>query len=101
MCSSKKKIKLFCFVIKIFRFNQNPPSIPGLFITFIVAKIRGARLIIDWHNYGYSMLALKHGPKHWIVQACQRYECFLGKLADVNLCVSDTFAKNLSVHMIK
>jgi len=80
---------------------QNPPSIPGLFITFIVAKIRGARLIIDWHNYGYSMLALKHGPKHWIVQACQRYECFLGKLADVNLCVSDTFAKNLSVHMIK
>lgn len=80
---------------------QNPPSIPAIFVTFLVAKIRGARLIVDWHNYGYSMLALKHGSKHWIVQLCQRYECFLGKLADVNLCVSETFAKNLNVHMIK
>lgn len=47
------------------------------------------------------MLALKHGPKHWIVQLCQRYEFFLGQLADINLCVSKAFAENLSVHMIK
>jgi len=47
------------------------------------------------------MLALKHGFKHWIVHLCQRYEFFLGQLADINICVSDTFAKNLGVHMIK
>jgi preprotein translocase subunit SecF len=47
------------------------------------------------------MLALKHGFKHWIVYLCQRYEFFLGQLADINICVSDTFAKNLRVHMIK
>jgi hypothetical protein len=47
------------------------------------------------------MLALKHGPKHWIVHLCQRYEFFLGQFADINLCVSETFAKNLGVHMIK
>ncbi|CAF0758519.1 unnamed protein product [Adineta steineri] len=80
---------------------QNPPSIPAIFTTFLVAKIRGARLIIDWHNYGYSMLALKHGVRHWIVHLCQKYEFFLGQLADINICVSDTFAKNLGVHLIK
>ncbi|UJR25507.1 hypothetical protein I4U23_006853 [Adineta vaga] len=80
---------------------QNPPSIPAILTTFLVAKLRGARLIIDWHNYGYSMLALKHGTKHWIVHLCQRYEFFFGQLADINLCVSETFAKNLGVHMIK
>jgi len=47
------------------------------------------------------MLALKHGFKHWIVHLCQRYEFFFGQLADINICVSDTFAKNLGVHMIK
>lgn len=66
-----------------------------------MAKVRGARLIIDWHNYGYSMLALKHGPQHWIVQLCLRYEFFLGKYADINICVSDAFAKNLALHGIK
>ncbi|CAF2512632.1 unnamed protein product [Rotaria sp. Silwood2] len=80
---------------------QNPPSIPAIFATFLMAKIRGARLIIDWHNYGYSMLALKHGFKHWIVHLCQRYEFFLGQLANINICVSNTFAKDLSVHTIK
>lgn len=69
-------------------------------VTFLMAKLRGARLIIDWHNYGYSMLALKHGAQHWIVQLCLRYEFFFGKYADVNFCVSDAFAKNLSVHGI-
>jgi len=34
-----------------------------MFATYLIAKLRGARLIIDWHNYGYSMLALKHGFK--------------------------------------
>jgi beta-1,4-mannosyltransferase len=72
-----------------------------MLVTLIIAKVRGAQLIIDWHNYGYSMLALKHGPAHWIVQLCQRYEFFLGQLADINLCVSDAFAKNLAVHGIK
>ena len=47
------------------------------------------------------MLALKHGFKHWIVHLCQRYEFLLGQLADINICVSHAFAKNLSVHMIK
>ncbi|CAF2203290.1 unnamed protein product [Rotaria magnacalcarata] len=80
---------------------QNPPSIPAIFTTFLIAKLRGARLIIDWHNYGYSMLALKHGSKHWIVRLCERYEFLLGQFADINICVSNTFAKDLNVHLIK
>lgn len=47
------------------------------------------------------MLKLKHGSKHWIVHLCQRYEFFFGQLADINICVSDAFSKNLDVHMVK
>ncbi|CAF0784449.1 unnamed protein product [Didymodactylos carnosus] len=80
---------------------QNPPSIPALITCFLVARLRGVRFYIDWHNYGYSMLALKHGMQHWIVQICQRYEFFMGRLADINTCVSQAFSSNLKLHLIK
>ena len=36
---------------------QNPPSIPTLFIVWIVSRLQGARFIIDWHNFGYAFIA--------------------------------------------
>ncbi|KAJ1813208.1 mannosyltransferase, partial [Coemansia sp. RSA 2598] len=43
---------------------QNPPAIPTLFVARICAFLVGARLVIDWHNYGHTILALKLGPAH-------------------------------------
>ena len=40
---------------------QNPPSIPTLIIAIIVCRLRGSKLVIDWHNTGCSILALKLG----------------------------------------
>jgi len=37
---------------------QNPPSIPTLLACWLAARLRGARLVVDWHNFGYSILAL-------------------------------------------
>jgi hypothetical protein len=33
--------------------HQNPPAIPSMVIVYIVCKLRGAKLVIDWHNFGY------------------------------------------------
>jgi beta-1,4-mannosyltransferase len=41
---------------------QNPPSIPTLFIVQIYTLMTGTRLIIDWHNFGYSIINLNRGP---------------------------------------
>ena len=53
---------------------QNPPAIPTLLIGAIAARARSARLVIDWHNFGYSMLALKLGAHHPAVRLARWYE---------------------------
>lgn len=52
----------FCFV------SQNPPGLPGIAVAWLVCVLRGSRLIIDWHNYGYTIMALSHGRGHLLVQ---------------------------------
>ncbi|KXT18452.1 hypothetical protein AC579_8134 [Pseudocercospora musae] len=55
---------------------QNPPSIPVLAICQIVCFFRNTRLVIDWHNFGYSILALKLGASHPLVRISEYYESF-------------------------
>jgi beta-1,4-mannosyltransferase len=67
---------------------QNPPAIPTLVIALAAARLRGARLVVDWHNLGYTMLGLRLGERHPLVRLARRYEGFLGRRADRHLCVS-------------
>jgi beta-1,4-mannosyltransferase len=67
---------------------QNPPSIPTLLLARVAAWLRGARLIIDWHNFGFSMLALRLGTSHAIVRVARIYEKLIGSWADAHFCVS-------------
>lgn len=50
---------------------QNPPSIPTLALAQLVSYISGAKLIIDWHNTGYSILAMRVGPKSPLVRVAE------------------------------
>ncbi len=74
---------------------QNPPSIPVLMIAWCAARLRGAKLIIDWHNYGFAMLALTLGPRNPLVALARAYEMFFGRRADASLCVSRAMADDL------
>ncbi|KAK6591690.1 glycosyl transferase group 1 [Botrytis cinerea] len=60
---------------------QNPPSIPTFFVAYLVCLIRNTHLIIDWHNYGWTILAGTRGPKHIFVRLYKWYEAFLGSWA--------------------
>ncbi|KAJ1873593.1 mannosyltransferase [Coemansia sp. RSA 990] len=51
---------------------QNPPAIPTLFVAQLCAWLTGARLVIDWHNYGYTILGMKVGMSHPAVSLAQR-----------------------------
>lgn len=55
--------------------TQNPPSIPTLALVWLVGWLRGSKVIIDWHNLGYSILALKLGPNHILVRIAKKYVC--------------------------
>lgn len=48
--------------------SQNPPAIPTLPIVKVCASIRNSKVIIDWHNTGWSVLALRLGERSPVVR---------------------------------
>lgn len=75
---------------------QNPPSIPTLHIALFVCFIRNSRLTIDWHNLGYSLLALRLSPRSLLLRLAKRYELYLARYADSHLTVSAAMARYLT-----
>lgn len=75
---------------------QNPPSIPTLAVALLACHLRDSRLVIDWHNFGYSILALKLGPSHPLVTISRLYEQFLAPYAHAHLCVTHAMARILA-----
>ncbi|KAG4302470.1 hypothetical protein PCANB_001313 [Pneumocystis canis] len=67
---------------------QNPPSIPSFAVTRLICLIRSTKLIIDWHNLGYSVLSLKLGSNHILVKLYKWYERVFGNSADIHFSVS-------------
>nr|POE48066.1 chitobiosyldiphosphodolichol beta-mannosyltransferase [Quercus suber] len=74
---------------------QNPPSIPTLIVARMVCFFRNTRLIIDWHNFGYSILALRLGPRHPLVRVSEWYEGVVSKGATAHLCVTNAMVRVL------
>jgi beta-1,4-mannosyltransferase len=67
---------------------QNPPTIPTLLAGWIAARMRGSLFIVDWHNFGYTMLSQRLDPAHFVVQSAKIWERWLGRRADAHFCVS-------------
>lgn len=50
---------------------------------------RNTRLVIDWHNYGWTILAGTRGANHPFVKISKLYECLAGRLVPTaNLTVT-------------
>jgi beta-1,4-mannosyltransferase len=75
---------------------QNPPSFPTLAAGWIAALLLGAKLLVDWHNYGYTMLGLRLGSGHWFARLAARYEGWMARRADGHFCVSDGMRADLA-----
>ncbi|GAM86543.1 hypothetical protein ANO11243_045570 [Dothideomycetidae sp. 11243] len=86
-----------CYKTKPRRFMlvQNPPSIPSLLIAQIVCLLRNTELVIDWHNLGHTILALKLGLKHPLVVLSELYEKAIAKFAGGHIAVSIAMTKLL------
>ncbi|KAI9502262.1 hypothetical protein BX070DRAFT_193274 [Coemansia spiralis] len=88
---------LFLFVIPTpnYIIVQNPPAIPTLAVARASAFMTGAKLIIDWHNYGYTILAMSLGDGHPIVSVAKWIELLFGAKAYAHLCVTSAMAADL------
>ena len=74
---------------------QNPPSFPTLLAGWIAASLLRARWIIDWHNYGHSMLGLRLGGAHALTRLSARYEGWAARRASGHFCVSQAMRADL------
>ena len=73
---------------------QNPPGIPSILICWLFCKIKRVIFIIDWHNYGYTILKVNNRNK-LIIKIAYLYEKYLSKKSDINLCVSQAEKRDL------
>ncbi|KAI0035263.1 glycosyl transferases group 1-domain-containing protein [Vararia minispora EC-137] len=74
---------------------QNPPSIPTLALVALVASLRGTKVIIDWHNLGYSILALRLGSAHPLIRIAKQFEKTFGRTAYAHLFVTRAMRDHL------
>jgi beta-1,4-mannosyltransferase len=75
---------------------QNPPAVPTLAIAWLAARLRGSRVVIDWHNLSHTIAAVHLGEHHRAVKAIKRSEKRWAKRADGHLAVSQALAGWLS-----
>lgn len=54
----------------------------------LAAFIMRFDIIIDWHNFGYSIMALQMGREHWAVKLANWYEHTVGRTAYAHLTVT-------------
>ncbi|KAI7204779.1 glycosyltransferase family 33 protein [Hortaea werneckii] len=74
---------------------QNPPSIPTLLVAQILCFFRRTKLVIDWHNFGYSILALRLGDQHPLVRLSEWYEGFFARSASAHFAVTNAMCRFL------
>ncbi|CAG8476363.1 12068_t:CDS:2 [Ambispora leptoticha] len=74
---------------------QNPPSIPTLLIVQFVVWLRQTNLIVDWHNFGYTILALRLGEDNSVVKFAKWHEKVWGRRAVAHLTVTAAMHREL------
>lgn len=75
---------------------QNPPAIPVMLVLWVAALRHRAALVIDWHNLTYSVLALKHGHRRWLISVAKAYEKALGRRGAAHFCVTKAMKEFLA-----
>eukprot|EP01130_Rhizamoeba_saxonica_P004087 TRINITY_DN1681_c0_g1_i3.p1 TRINITY_DN1681_c0_g1~~TRINITY_DN1681_c0_g1_i3.p1 ORF type:complete len:390 (+),score=52.89 TRINITY_DN1681_c0_g1_i3:91-1260(+) len=77
---------------------QTPPAVPILFIVWVVSWLRWSKLVIDWHNYGYTILNLNQNANKYLVWIYRKFEKFFGRQSQDNFCVSSGMQNDLLVN---
>src|SRR5271170_4268500 len=62
----------------------------------LACTLRSSRLVIDWHNLGYTLLALRLSPYHPLVLIHRFYEQIFAHCAYANFCVTDLMRRHLT-----
>lgn len=74
---------------------QNPPAIPALLVCTLYCTMMRSKLIVDWHNYTHSILALGASRPGGLVGFAKWFERYFGQKTYANLCVTQAMQEDL------
>jgi beta-1,4-mannosyltransferase len=78
---------------------QNPPCLPALVAAVLVSLWNKSRIMLDWHNLGFTMFQERLGDKHVLVRVARLLEHGLASTcATSHICVSNTMKVWLQTH---
>jgi len=77
---------------------QAPPLFPAVLAALAASSLCDARLVVDWHNLGDGLLALRPGGSGTPAALLASLERALGRRADAHLAVSAELAAALDAH---
>lgn len=85
-------ISVFLALWSIGRFDvilvQNPPCLPALLAINILRLFSCCKVMLDWHNLGFTMFEDRLGLNHPLVKLARWLEKVMCVTADSHLCVS-------------
>jgi beta-1,4-mannosyltransferase len=93
LCS--KKFDFIIVQVNLRLTVQNPPSLPTLAVCIYAAWRGGGQCIVDWHNFGDTLLALAVGQRHPLVPLYRWYERFFGRRAHQHWAVTEAMKQSL------
>jgi beta-1,4-mannosyltransferase len=74
---------------------QLPPALPTMVACWMAARRHAARLVFDWHNFAFTLMAIDLGRGHPLVRLAERYERSWARAADASLCVTKAMQQEL------
>jgi beta-1,4-mannosyltransferase len=80
---------MVCAIVRLFSW---PISFCSKDLNF--KRRKGTRVIIDWHNYGWTILEVNRANKT-LVKCAKAFEIYFGRFADYHLTVSKAMKEHL------
>ncbi|KAK3921419.1 Chitobiosyldiphosphodolichol beta-mannosyltransferase [Frankliniella fusca] len=77
---------------------QNPPAVPAMIVCWFYCFCVNSNFVVDWHNYGFSIMSLSLGEQHILVRFYKWIEFYFGRKATAHLCVTKAMREDLEKH---
>jgi len=78
---------------------QTPPGIPTLPVLWLYSFLKGSRLIVDFHNYSHTILAMSTGERSPLVKVTRAIEQITARMGvGSSFCVSKAMQEDLKLN---
>ncbi|KAG0225787.1 hypothetical protein BGW42_004094 [Actinomortierella wolfii] len=88
-------IKAILLSFNLFYASMFGVAAPDVFVVQVVNWLRQRHIVIDWHNYGASIVAQRLGQKSIFTRLVRMYESMWGFKATIHITVSRAMARDL------